>query len=508
MAMAACVHCAGTHAQAGRRAEAEAALARVGDWPHVGWRRWYLEAVPALVASLRGDAAATSTAAERALATVRAAPVLDHWWAAGMLVPALARVGQRAQAHALLARTLAHCDERLPGDRGRYLRARLLTLRAWLSHLEGDPDAADADLRAAVDAAGDALAHLLRREWPRIQALVWDGLARGVLAPELVVRTLESALPGGIALLAFLDHPSPDVRRAALAPAVASGHPRAATRLRELAADGDPATLALARGTSRRLDDIGLPLVISVLGGFSVRRAAWIADDATWERPTAARLVRFLLVHRPTPVPEDVLFAAFWADKSVASARRALQVAVSRARAVLDPPGARLTVLESTERTYALRLSDRDVVDVDEFERAADQALAESGPERARLLDRAERLWTGEPLPEDRYADWAQPWRERLSDRYRDVLAELGQAERDRGDLPAALRAARRLVELDPLDEAAHRDLMLVLARSGRTARALRQFLACRRALVEQLGVEPSALTADLQARILAGDPV
>jgi hypothetical protein len=36
----------------------------------------------------------------------------------------------------------------------------------------------------------------------------------------------------------------------------------------------------------------------------------------------------------------------------------------------------------------------------------------------------------------------------------------------------------------------------------------LRQFLACRRALVGELGVEPDAETAALQRRVLAGETV
>ena len=49
---------------------------------------------------------------------------------------------------------------------------------------------------------------------------------------------------------------------------------------------------------------------------------------------------------------------------------------------------------------------------------------------------------------------------------------------------------------------------MAAYARTGRTSQALRQFLECRRALIEDSGIEPGAETARLQARILAGEPV
>ena len=49
---------------------------------------------------------------------------------------------------------------------------------------------------------------------------------------------------------------------------------------------------------------------------------------------------------------------------------------------------------------------------------------------------------------------------------------------------------------------------MTAYARAGRTGHALRQYLACRRALVAELGVEPGEETAVLQRRVLAGEQV
>ena len=74
------------------------------------------------------------------------------------------------------------------------------------------------------------------------------------------------------------------------------------------------------------------------------------------------------------------------------------------------------------------------------------------------------------------------------------------------GDLAAAADVARRLVDLDPVNEAAHRQLIVAYARAGQRGHALRQYLACRRALVAELGVEPGEETAALQRRVLAGE--
>jgi DNA-binding SARP family transcriptional activator len=63
-------------------------------------------------------------------------------------------------------------------------------------------------------------------------------------------------------------------------------------------------------------------------------------------------------------------------------------------------------------------------------------------------------------------------------------------------------------VKLDPLNEHGHRVLMTAYSRTGRRGHALRQYLECRRALVDALGVEPAAETSRLQAQILAGEAV
>jgi DNA-binding SARP family transcriptional activator len=249
------------------------------------------------------------------------------------------------------------------------------------------------------------------------------------------------------------------------------------------------------------------PLEFRLFGGFRLRRGSWHVEDSAWDRRVAQRLVRYLLVKRGSAVPDDQLLEAFWPDKPAASARRSLRVAVSCARAVVDLPMAP-SVIEVSEHTLALRLRERDSVDVDRFEDAARVAFAASDGDRRPLLERAAALWAGEPLPEERYEDWANPWREDLELRYGEVLRALGRACRAEGDYLAAARAAQRLVELDPLDEAAQRELMLAYARSGRRSHALRQYLECRRALIEGLGVEPARETQELHGRLLAGDPV
>jgi DNA-binding SARP family transcriptional activator len=254
-----------------------------------------------------------------------------------------------------------------------------------------------------------------------------------------------------------------------------------------------------------RLRNTPVPIQYRLLGPFGIARSGWKIPESTWARPIDARVVRLLLVNGGKPVVEDVIFEALWPDADPAGARRSLQVAVSRARRVLDLPGAERSAIENLEGAYRLALTDRDRVDAEEFRVAADAAL-EATEDRRELLERARSLWTGEPLPEERYSDWATAYRERLIDRYVAVLTAIVELELMAAEHSRAIEAARELVDLDPLNEGAHRALMTAYARAGRTGHALRQYLECRRALIDELGIEPSAETSRLQARILAGE--
>jgi len=495
------------HVRAGRAGPAQDCLARANERTGIGWREYAAELARARVAAVDGDADEAVAAAERALALAEQAPLSERFQTIVEATPVLFDAGLSTRCRSLVERAHSLCDQRVPGAPGRYSRSLLLGLRAWLGDAEGDEAAAMSDLTRMWDGAGAVAPDVVRREWVLLEPLLWKALQSGALDPDSVIGAVEAAFPGGAVVLPFTAHPDARVRRAAVAPAGISGHPDLIPKLSALEDDPDPEVAAAAAAAHRRLRASPPPLVFTLLGGFEVRRGSWRADSAAWDRRVAQRLVRYLLVKRGTAVPDDLLLEAFWSGKPQESARRGLKVAVSCARAVVDVPGAP-SVIEVAERTLALKLRPGDAIDVDRFEAAATAALGAAVEDRRPLLERAAGLWTGEPLPEERYSDWTAAWRDSLTVRYSEVLTGLVAACHEEGDHPAATQAARRLVALDPLDESAQRRLIVAYARAGRRAHALRQYLECRRRLVDELGIEPAHETTEVQRRVLAGEPV
>ena len=288
-----------------------------------------------------GDPAAATVACERALAITEQAPLAERFQAVVDAAPLLLDAGVPSRSRELVEDALAECEARVPGNVGRYSRALLLGLRAWLHDAEGDETAAQSDLEAMWTAADRNAADVVRREWELLEGPLWRALAAGALDPDAVVAAIESAWPGGAALLAFTSHPDP----ACVAPPShrrqCPDTPTSCRELDALAEDRDPEVAAAAGAARARLGARPPPLDFTVLGGFARAARSWQAEDGAWDRRVAQRLVRYLLVRRGGAVSEDLLLEAFWPDTPEPSARRSLKVAPSCARAVLDVPGTR-----------------------------------------------------------------------------------------------------------------------------------------------------------------------
>jgi tetratricopeptide (TPR) repeat protein len=126
-------------------------------------------------------------------------------------------------------------------------------------------------------------------------------------------------------------------------------------------------------------------------------------------------------------------------------------------------------------------------VDVDEYEAGAVEAL------RAKDTDAAKRWsdeYTGDLLPEDPFESWTTDARERLRRRRIELLKLGGLWD--------------RVIELDPLDEQARRELMRAALDAGDRQGAMREFETLRRLLAEELGVSPDPQTVALYERVLA----
>jgi predicted ATPase/DNA-binding SARP family transcriptional activator len=124
---------------------------------------------------------------------------------------------------------------------------------------------------------------------------------------------------------------------------------------------------------------------------------------------------------------------------------------------------------------------------------------------------RAADLYRG-PFLEDFYLPDSEPFEEWVTSKrayyfnaVQDLIGHLADDYIAAADWHAAEEITRRLLEFDKLQEPAHRQLIEVLARSGRRQDALRQFNTLRQLLKEELDLDPDSETISLIEAIRAG---
>lgn len=203
-----------------------------------------------------------------------------------------------------------------------------------------------------------------------------------------------------------------------------------------------------------------------------------------------ATLLTYLALEGPQP--RTRLAGLLWPETREATARANLRQLLHRLRDA--------TATELVDGPDPLALTDAISVDA-----RALRELARAG-EHAGLAGFDGHLLDGvelEDAPE--LVAWLASARDELVRVRRDAaLADSARCEQ-LGELPAAIAAAQRAVDLDPVSEAAHRQLMRVHYLGGDRAAASAAYARCRLALRERLGVEPSLMTTALADEIARG---
>jgi peptide/nickel transport system substrate-binding protein len=219
-------------------------------------------------------------------------------------------------------------------------------------------------------------------------------------------------------------------------------------------------------------------------------------------------VLTFLLLHRNEAVPSDRLIDALWGETPPPTAAKVLQNHIGQLRRALDDRAGRRLLTRG--HAYVLEVADGEL-DLDRFERLVDEggaALAGDRPaEAAALLREGLALWRGPPLADVAYETFAQAEIARLEERHAGALEQRIDADLALGRHAELVPELEGLVARHPLRERMRGQLMVALYRCGRQAEALDVYADARRALVEELGVEPGPALRELQAAILRQAP-
>lgn len=245
-------------------------------------------------------------------------------------------------------------------------------------------------------------------------------------------------------------------------------------------------------------------LEIETLGGLTLR---WDGKpvEGLASRKAAALLVYAAHTHRSHP--RQALATLLWDDRAEERALSNLSVVLSSLRKAL--PG----YLEVTRSEVAFTSQLPYRLDSEEFEEGSGIWLQENFASTA-LKKQLEHIesWISQFKGDflegfhirngQGFEEWAMLRREQMRRLALEGLSAIVQAHLRARSYDRGITHAAQLLELDPLDENGHRQMMLLHARTGNRAAALKHFEDCSVVLERELGVEPADETTQLYDQI------
>lgn len=236
-------------------------------------------------------------------------------------------------------------------------------------------------------------------------------------------------------------------------------------------------------------------LRLTMLGGFHVRDTA--GEEIAISGTKAALLLGCLALRPGEAHSREKLMGLLWSNRGESQARGSLRQALWALRRALEG-------LEPCPLIVDGEMLALDPAAVETDIATFESLVSEASPQ---ALQSAVTLYRGELLGGLRVRDpafesYLRTEQERLHELAIDACTRLLEHQLQTGVSDAAAATAKRLLTIDPLQEAAHRALMEYHANKGRLSLAVKQYRACRDTLQRELRLEPDAETERLFDRI------
>jgi DNA-binding SARP family transcriptional activator/streptogramin lyase len=215
-----------------------------------------------------------------------------------------------------------------------------------------------------------------------------------------------------------------------------------------------------------------------------------------------------LLLHANEFVSRERLIDELWGVAPPPTARKAVNVYVSKLRKALSSNGH--DPIATADGGYRLVVGP-DSLDADRMRSRVDEArehMADGESEAAsRLLQEALAFWRGPTLAGLQLESFGRDEVAQLDELRLAVLMDRIDCDLAQGHHERVLGELQVLVQEHPLRERLRAQQMLALYRADRQADALDAYRQARHSLIDELGIEPSESLQRLQLAILRHDP-
>jgi LuxR family maltose regulon positive regulatory protein len=286
--------------------------------------------------------------------------------------------------------------------------------------------------------------------------------------------------------------------------------PQAREELERLMNHSDPNIRAKAAKIAAALHRLSLPpLRIETLGGFRVIRSGSPVKEEEWQGSQTKNLLKAIVTYGEEGVQKEVLQENLWPEGQPTKVESSYKVALHRLRQILEPdadPRYGYSYIRVKENRVSLDQALCEV-DVNKFltlfqegkKREAGRRIDEALSAYQEAID----LYRGDFLSGDGNTEWADFRRGELRSNYLELIFKTARIHENRGAPRKAISFYEKALKCDPCSEDACRRLMALYAGMGRRNEALKVYLSCEKALLENLQTKPEPLTRSLYQKIL-----
>lgn len=225
-------------------------------------------------------------------------------------------------------------------------------------------------------------------------------------------------------------------------------------------------------------------------------------------------LIFFLAANREKAVSKSKLCELFWYDMDEESARANLRQALFLIKKYINEEefadGEEVSLISSEVNTCKINSGIDVWVDVAEFQKAMENAgLATELPEKIRYYSDAINLYTGIFLDDfyikgnSEFEEWIILERENQNRMLEQACRGLSTVYQESGDIDSAILYLKKLLDIDPLLEDVHLQLMKAYCANRERGKAISQFHQCVKILSKELNISPMQEIRDFYDSII-----
>ena len=256
-----------------------------------------------------------------------------------------------------------------------------------------------------------------------------------------------------------------------------------------------------------KTESAGAPLMIHLLGGFSMERDGKVLTDDINRSQKLWSVLAYLVIHRDRDIPQSEFIEQFWQGENSTNPTSALKTLLYRIRAMIEPLfGEEIQPVISRRGAYRWNHNIECHVDVDRFEQLCAQAQAPEleDAQRLALYREATALYRGMLLPKLSDQIWLMPLVTHYHTKFVAAVREMSGLLIAQNLYEELMELSLRACELDPLDESLNILAIRALLFQGRNAQALTHYETATDLLYRNLGVRACAELRGLYGQIMA----